>query len=247
MMALTHALAVALPLAVCTVWMFCRGDFRPSFRDIRISHARKVLGLGGRFFFVQIAYMLIMNTNEYGITVISGPEFVVEYQIYSRIFLLGSTLFSLAVTPVWSEVTGAMAEKNYRWVHGLYQKLCRFGAVAAICEFAILPILPRLLALWLGQARFPVYWPGAFWAAAMGATVIWNSVVSSIANGLGRLGTQMVCFSLGAAGKFALALLLGRQSWVGVTAATVLVLLPYCLIQHGMLKRFFRKQEVCYE
>ena len=246
-MALTHALAVALPLAVCTVWIFCRGHFRFSFWDIRMSYARKVLGLGGRFFLVQIAYMLILNTNEYGITVISGPEYVVEYQIYSRIFLQGSTLFSLAMTPVWSEVTGAMAEKNYLWVRALYQKLCRFGVVAAVCEFAILPAVPWLLNVWLGQTHCSVYWTGAFWMAAMGAAVIWNSVVSSIANGLGLLGTQMVCFFLGAAGKFLLAPLLGRQSWVGVAAATVLVLLPYCLVQHIALKRFFQQQEVCNE
>ena len=66
-MAIVHLLAVIIPQLVATLAVFVFSKYRaiaPSLRACKKSHARQVLTLGGSFFFVQLVYMLIMNTNE---------------------------------------------------------------------------------------------------------------------------------------------------------------------------------------
>ncbi|MEG2457209.1 MAG: hypothetical protein RSB08_05265, partial [Clostridia bacterium] len=106
-MAFVYTLAVLLPLLVVTLYIFTSKlkNVRPSLKYFDCFYVKQVLSLGGIFFFVQIAYMVIMSTNEYLITILVGNESVVEYQIYAKLFTLGSTVFALALTPIWSMVT----------------------------------------------------------------------------------------------------------------------------------------------
>ena len=55
--------------------------------------------------------MLLTATNPFLISFFIDPQQVVEYQIYSKIFLIMGTLYMLALTPLWSAVTKAKYDK----------------------------------------------------------------------------------------------------------------------------------------
>jgi O-antigen/teichoic acid export membrane protein len=245
-MAIIHLLAVVIPQLVATVLVFGVSRYRsisPSIRACGMSHAKQVLSLGGSFFFVQLVFMLIMNTNEYLVTFLTGNELVVDYSIYHKLFTLGGTVVSLALTPVWSAVTKAFAEKNYTWVRALYKKLLLLGLAGTACEFLIIPVLQLGINIWLGEKAITVHYGYAAVFACMGSLMIFNGVLASIANGLGKLRKQAVCYTLGVVIKFPLAYLLVTLtgSWIGVLIANVAAMSIYCLVQpivlHGTLKR----------
>ena len=245
-MAVVHLLAVAIPQLTATVLVFGISRYRataPSVSACSKSHAKQVLSLGGSFFFVQLVFMLIMNTNEYLVTFLTGNELVVDYSIYHKLFTLGGTVVSLALTPVWSAVTKAFAEKNYTWVRALYKKLLLLGLAGTACEFLIIPVLQLGINIWLGEKAITVHYGYAAVFACMGSLMIFNGVLASIANGLGKLRTQAVCYTLGVVIKFPLAYLLVTLtgSWIGVLIANVAAMSIYCLVQpivlHGTLKR----------
>ncbi len=248
-MAMIRSAAACIPLAAATVWVFSDSRLRPRIKQLPLAVGRQLWSLGGGFFLVQMGYLVMMNTNEYLIHHHVGPDAVVEYQIIQKLFLLAGSLFSLVLTPVWSAVTQAMAQGNRQWIRRLYRRLCLLAAVGTAGMFGILPVLQPLLRLWLGDQGAAVSAKGAFWAAALGALLLWNGVLSSMANGLGRLKTQLCCFLAGALIKFPLVYLLAEQTgaWYGVAAANVLVLLPYCLAEPISLAKFFRKQEKIHE
>lgn len=245
-MAIVHLIAVIIPLIVATVVAFCGKELKnaiPSIKAFSKKHAKEVLSLGGTFLFVQLAYMLIINTNEFLITYLTSSEEVVNYQIYHKLFTLGGTVFSLALTPVWSAVTKAFTEKNFNWINSLYKKLLLISGVGFLLEFLLIPFLQIFINLWLGAEAIKVNFAYGLAFAALGGLIMFNSAFSSIANGVGELRTQAIFFGIGAVAKIPIAWVLVNitNSWIGVVWANVIALLIYCLVQPLWLKKYLDK------
>lgn len=245
-MAITHALAVIIPLLIATWWVFrVKIPYAfPKFEYISRKYTKNVLSLGGVFFFVQIAYMLIMSTNEFLITKMSGNTYNVEYQAYYKLFSLGSTVFALALTPMWSVITKAKAEKNYNWIKKVYKKFMTLGFLFCFGEFAIILLIQPIMRIWLGDTGIiNVDYSIGLVFAILGCFMIINSVLSSVANGIGELKTQAVCFGLGAILKVPLSLLLVTllDSWIGVVISNVICMGIYCCVQPLILHNYMEK------
>lgn len=247
-MAILHALAVIVPLVVTSVYLFCFSTvriIRPSISCFDLSYAKKVLSLGGVFFYAQLVYFFIMSTNEYLITLLTDNSYVVEYRIYNTIFTFGSTLFLLAMTPVWSVVTKALAERDFNWINRLYKKLMFFAGLGCLAEFLIIPFLQIFINIWLQSKAITVGLLPAIVFACMGSLMILNSVLSGIANGAGELRTQVIFFSIGAALKIPVAMILSRKiGWSGVVVANAVAMSFYCFVQPFWLKAFLKKKRM---
>lgn len=234
-LAIVHLLSVNLPLLFVTLSVFLtKLKFeRPSVKYYSHKHAKDILTLGGKFFWVQIMYMLITTTNEFLITWLSDPSYVVEYQIYYRLFTLVGTLFTLALTPVWSAVTKAISEDNLNWIIKLYSLLKKITLVAVLFEFLMILLLQFGIDIWLGSNAIDVEYIYGFAFAIYGSIFIWNSVLSSIANGLGELKTQTISYTLGVILKFPLAYVLVNyfDSWIGVVIANIIAMSIYSVVQ----------------
>lgn len=235
-MAIVHAVAVALPLLIVSIIIF-GGKLRyaiPSLKFVTKEHTKQVLSLGGIFFLIQIAYMAIMSTNEFLITKTSGNSYVVEYQAYYKLFSLGSTVFALALTPIWSAITKAKAENNYFWIKVTYKRFMILAAIFSIGEFLIVPLMKPLINVWLGVDTLPnsSVFTGILFAV-LACLMMINSVLSSITNGLGALKIQAICFLIGAIAKVPLAYLFVNimGSWNGVVVSNIVCVGLYCIIQ----------------
>ncbi|MCW2278082.1 lipopolysaccharide biosynthesis protein [Heliophilum fasciatum] len=241
-MAVVHTLAVNVPLVVVTVVVFSMRrlkSVRLRLSDFSLYHTVDVLRLGGKFFFVQIAYMVLINTNEYFISLFSDSSYVVDYQIYYKLFTIIGTIVSLTLTPIWSAITKAVVEKRIKWINKLYKKLLLFGAVGCIFEFILIPFLQFVINIWLKEDAIVLDYTYATVFAVFGSLIILNSIFSSIANGMGKLMPQLICFGLGAIIKVPLAYLLVSHigSWIGVIIATVITMAVYVIIQPIVLRQ----------
>lgn len=241
-----YILCANVPLVVATVVVFAGPlkDCCPAISAVKGDKARAVLSLGGLFFICQILYMGIANTNEFFITQYTSPTDVVEYQIYNKLFTLGSTLFVLALSPVWSAVSKAIAENDYLWLKKLNKTLLYLSGIAMIVEALIIPFSPILLRVWLGDEAVPVNYIYAAYFALFGSTMIFQSTVSTIANGMGRMKTQAICYGLGVIVK-SLIIHFGISitgSWIVVVIANVVILIPYCIIQYVKMNRLIERK-----
>ena len=247
-LAVVNVLAVNLPLFTATIIVFAKElkGCKPEIKFFEMQYARDVMKLGGIFFWVQIMYMVITATNEFLITWFTSPEMVVEYQIYNKLFTLIGTVFTLALTPIWSAVTKAHSERNFIWIKKLYKKLKVIAMLAIIFEFGMIPFLQLGINLWLGDNAIQVNYLYAIAFAMFGSIIIWNGVISSIANGCGELKTQSIFFTIGALIKIPIAwVLVGVfNSWIGVIVANIIAMSLYCLIQPMWLNKFLSKNEL---
>lgn len=244
-MAWVYALAVNVPLIIASVLVFCTKlkKSRPSFRYFDKDIAVSVMRLGGIFFWIQIMYMIITTTNEFLISWFVGPEMVVEYQIYNKLFSLIGSIFSLSLTPIWSAVTKEYSGKNYVWIKKLYRMLKYLAGIAVLCELIFIPFLQSIVNTWLRDKTIQINYIYAFIFAISGSIFIWNAVLSSIANGIGQLKPQFILFTFGAIAKIPIAFLINQfyNGWTAVIIANILVMIPYCILQPIWLNRFLNQ------
>lgn len=245
-LAIAYFISINLPLIILTVIIFTTTlrKSKPHVKYFRKKHAGKVLKLGSMFFVIQILYMLLTTTNEILISWLSGPEMVVEYQVYNRIFALLGTVYTLMLTPIWSMVTKAFSENNFLWIKKLYNIFLIFAVIIILVQFLLIPFAQILINLWLGDNSIEVNYFYAAMFAILASMITWIGANNSIANGFGELRTQMIFFTIGILLKFPLAWYLVNElnSWIGVVIASIISLLLYCIVQPIWLRYYLNKK-----
>lgn len=244
LMSKAYIILINAPLLAATVILFA-GKLRryiPSVKYIKRSRIRDVLGLGGIFFFCQILYMFIANTNEFFITQYTSPDNVVDYNIYYRLFSLAGTLVTLSLTPVWSAVTKAISENDFVWFKKTYSTLKKAGYLIVALELLIVPFLQPIINIWLRDEAIRVNYVYAFIFAAFGAVFVYQSVLSTVVCGIGKMKLQLCFYAVGLAVKFLIihfgTMLTG--SWIVVVFANAAILLPYCICQQLWLDKYVK-------
>ena len=241
-----NVVTVNLPLLIATFIIFSRvlKGCAPSFAAFRIKSAKAIMGLGGAFFLLQILQMLLMNTNEFIITNMISPAYVVEYQMYFKLFNVISTVFSLTIVPIWSAIAKAKAENNFVWIRSMHNKLMLMGVLGIACEFMLIPVLQFVMNIWLGKGVLDVNYTTAFLFAVMNGLFMWMTFESNVTNGLGELHIQKVFVGGGMILKFLVVLLFARalKDYRIVIIANILAILPYCIIQPLWMRRYLDKK-----
>jgi O-antigen/teichoic acid export membrane protein len=224
-----QAACPVLVLLIASVWQFTGPlrHLRPTWPLVRMQHLRGLLGLGIRFFVIQMAVIVIFYSDNLLITHLFGPAEVTPYTIAFRYFGVISTLFSILLTPFWSAFTEAHVRDDYGWMQRTYRRLWLFwgGAIALILIWIV--TAPTAYALWIGKR---VVVPGLL-SICMGiATAItcFNNIVVVVINGLGKIRIQLLTAIASAVVNVPLCVLLGQYAGMGsggVALATALSLL----------------------
>lgn len=240
MLSVSYIACVNLPLIVASISVFKR-DLKgcaPNIKYFNKSMSISVLTLGGIFFWNQIMYMIITVTNEFFITKFLEPQYVVEYSIYNKLFTLIGSLFMLALAPMWSAITKAINEKDAMWLSKTYKLLNYMVILAVAFEFLMIPFLQVIIKVWLGKNAITVNYLFAIVFAVYGSVFIYQSVLSTIVCGMGKMRLQAICYTCAVILKFII-IYVGVKiynSWIVVIIANLVILLPYCLLQPREIK-----------
>lgn len=230
-MAYANVFAAIVPYLAASFWVYGRllkGCF-PRYRYCNKLYISPLLKMGVSLLWLQLIFMVISSTNEFLISAFTEPKFVVEYQAYNKVFKTGSMVFSLALTPIWSAVTKAQANKDYYWIIKIY-KIFLIATLGCIgLEFLIIPFLQVFMDIWLGQGIIEITMSYAIVFLLSSSIFVLHNVNTSIGNGISYFKVQMILMTMAAIIFIPLAWLCVRitSSWIGVIVAQVLALLPY--------------------
>ncbi len=205
LLAIVHTVSMILPLLVASVWVFSLSRFkkiRPALTAFQKEHSGSLFSLGLNFFVAQVFFLVLMSTNETLITVLYGSEHVVQYNAYYRLFLFAGSWITLALTPLWSKITKDVAQKKYGKLHNTKKVLYLMAVGAVVCEILLIPLLQFIMDLWLRENSFAVSISTAIAFALFGSMHILNSILTTFANGLGAIKSQIVFYGIGAVLKF---------------------------------------------
>ena len=241
-----NALALNLPAVVYTAVVFGKSlrDCLPSVKWFRRDRLRGILGEGVTLLWLNVVFLAVSSANELLITFLSGAEYVVEYQVYHKIFNTAGLAVSLALTPVWSAVTRAGVRGDYAWIRKIYRLFLVGTGLCFLGELAILPFLGRIVKLWLGEGAMGVRTEYGFLFCLLSSLFVLHNVNTSVSNGLSWYRLQGIWMTLAAAVFFPLAWLLTRWigSWIGIILANVISVLPYEILAPVVNLRKLKKE-----
>lgn len=197
--------------------------YAPSLKFVDFSYARNIMGLGIKFFFLQIAGVIIYQTSNIIIAHSGGAVDVTIYNIAFKYFAVATMFFSIIMTPFWSAFTEAFYHKDYGWMKGTVKSLRRVVLLMIGFVACLVIISDEFYSLWVGD-MVPVRTSVTAVMAVFVVINIWNSLHSIILNGMGKITLQLVASSAATLIYVPLALFLGKRFGIeGVVAAGILI------------------------
>jgi O-antigen/teichoic acid export membrane protein len=181
------------------------------------------MSVGLKFFIIQIAALILFNTNNIIITQLFGPEEVTTFNVSFKLFSVITMIFSIIAGPLWSAFTDAYTRNEFDWIKNTLSKMKKVWGLLIIFTVLVLLASPWIYKLWVGTS---VSVPFAL-SAAMGSYVIvyiWQTIHVFFLNGIGKIKLQLYVVIFCGIINIPLAILLGRlMGLVGITLTSTLL------------------------
>mgnify|MGYP000382562236 CR=1 FL=1 len=244
-LAYVYLLASNLPLLVTSIIVFSTimKHARPSFAAIDRSKSMVILKLGGGFFALQLLSLAMFNMKEFLISCLSGPQYVVEFQVYNRIFNLIASIAWIGLIPIWSAVSEAYEKSDYSWIASAYRRLKQFMILIITSLILLIFIMQKLVNFWLGDKAININIMFSITFGTFCALYIWWGIIASFANGTGKIRTQLVMSFIGVVLNFTLSIIFVYllNSWIGIIYANIISMLPYCIKEPFNINKIIRE------
>lgn len=221
-----------LVLAISSIWFF-NGKYkkyRPSYKFVDLGKTKLLLNLGIKFFIVQLASILLYQTNVIIISHLFGPAEVTPYQVALRYFSIITLGFSIIVSPFWSAVTDAWTRKEISWIKNSMYKLRQTWFFFLIITVLMFIFSHWIYKIWVGE-KIVI---SQLLSALIGTWIIvntWNSIHSSFLNGIGKVRLQLYLGISVAVINIPFAIVLGKSIGIeGVLLCNLILAIVQSLI-----------------
>jgi O-antigen/teichoic acid export membrane protein len=226
-LALTLGVAPMVVLFLVSIYMF-NSDFKaitPSFSYVRKKHFKDLIGLGARFFIVNISVIIIFATDNMIITQLFGPSEVPAYAIAHKYFGLITVGFSFILVPMWSAYTEAYVKNDIDWVLSVIKKLKRIWVLLVIFALLLLAISQFFFKFWVPQIEVPLLLSGMMCLYVI--VLAWGNIFVNFINGVGKIQLQLIIGIIGTIINIPLSYFLAKT--LGLGSAGVIAASLICI------------------
>lgn len=168
-------------------------EYSPSIRTIDLSLTRNIIGLGSKFFIIQLSMLFVFQFANFILIRVMGPESVTTYNIVYRYFSMIYVVMGIVFLPFWSAFTDAYAKGEIEWMKRTYHKLSKIWMLVVPIFIVLFFIAPLVYKYWLAKNIQIDYWL----SFAMGLHMILLSranLYMFCLNGIGKVTMQMLVY-----------------------------------------------------
>ena len=217
---------------IATFWFYSGKlkPYKPSIKYFKLSYIRSLMGLGLKFFIIQISMIFILQSTNIIISHVLDPEQVTIYNIAYRYFTIPMTVALIVMAPFWSAFTDAYAKKDYAWMKKVFKQLLIFTSLILVLLFLFFVISDFAYEVWIkNEVLIPKYISFVMMLNIMAMTI--SSVFISIINGTGKLKIQFLSNIILSFLYIPLAVFLGlRFSLLGIVSANFIISIIYAIL-----------------
>jgi O-antigen/teichoic acid export membrane protein len=241
-MAIVYGASLIITNVLLTFWFYSKQMILFPKLSLDSAHVRPLLTLGGQFFIIQFAVLVIFTTDKILITQLFGPQYVTQYAVVFMLFGVFTMIYGMIAAPLWSAYTDAYHSGDVVWIRAaLFRQLWVFGAIClAVLVMALLA--RQVISLWMGQ-KLDISLLLVISMASFVIVSVWSNVFAILVNGLGKLKVQLAASILAMFANIPLTIFLVKYLEFGIDGvvwATTISLLPFALI--GPVQVFFLLQ-----
>ena len=226
---LTYGSIPVIILVIATFYFFSRDYkyYKPSIKYFDFKFGKDLMNLGGQFFIMQIAVVVMFSTDNMIITQIFSPAEVTPYNIAYKYFGIITMGFSIIVTPLWSATTEAYMKHEYDWIKKTVKDLRMIWLLCCIVIIIMLSISKYIFPIWIGtEVKIPF-----LLSLSMTLYVIlltYGSIYVSIINGIGKIRLQFYTAIASAVLNIPLSILLAKYLNLGTSG--VILATAICIL-----------------
>lgn len=196
----------------------------PSLRYVDLKSVSGILGLGMKFFVLQMITIVLFQANSIIIARVVNPEAVVEYNLAFKYVSLLTMIFTIVITPVWSATTDAYIRNDFTWIKKTISFSLKVCIISIIIGILMLFVSKFIYGIWLGKDAIDISYSTTGLILLYISFEMLYKVYGTIINGTGKVFAQMILTGIIAIIYIPLALLLGSLWGLsGVLIANVIV------------------------
>jgi O-antigen/teichoic acid export membrane protein len=166
-------------------------DLKPSFSLFKFKYIKDIMGLGMKFFAIQIAAIVLYTTDNIIITQLFSPADVTPYNIAFKYFSIITMGFSIIVTPFWSAITDAFAKNDILWIKKSMNNLIKISLLFSLIALLMLVFADFAYKLWVGEEILISNRLSIFMALFVITTLLTQPFTFFI-NGTGKVNIQLI-------------------------------------------------------
>jgi O-antigen/teichoic acid export membrane protein len=219
---ITLSVCPLLILIIASLYLFKNNysKISPSLRYVDFSYGRDLLGLGIKFFLIQLAGLILYSSSNFIITQFFGPSMVTPYHIAYRLFSVISMLFVIVMVPYWSAFTEAWETGDILWIKTSVGKLIQVWVLLSFGGLILLLISPYIFRIWVGE-EIHVPFSLSFLLYFYFVTYTFGGIFTMFINGVGKIKLQLILSLFLAIAFIPICYLLIRKVSLGVEALVI--------------------------
>ncbi len=167
-------------------------NIRPSIDCVRIRHMSSVMGLGSKFFFLQLEVLVIFQATNIIITQFFGLTEVSKFNIVYKYFGTVQIIFVIIMNIYWSEITKAIEGKNYIWVKSIIKKMRLKWYYSVVIVLSMLIFSDIFYKIWLADNYIDIPFELSLATCILVSIASFNSIYEYSLNGIGKLKVMMI-------------------------------------------------------
>ena len=224
--------------ALATTLLSRKTWLRPQITLLEWPTVRELLGSGSGFFLIQIAGVVVFNSDNLVVGHYLGAAQVTPYNVTWRLVGLTAVMQSLLFPALWPAYAEAYARGDRTWMQSAFRFTMR-GTLALNSAFALFLIVAGrpIIRWWIGPAAVPslaLLVAMAFWAVLSGCMTVESCLLAAV----NRTREQGVLSVIAAAVNLALSVVLvQRVGAVGVVSGTILSYLLVLVVPQTLMVR----------
>jgi len=201
-------------LFLSTIWFYGYSKeykiFAPALKYVKFSYTKDLMGLGIKFFLLQIAGIVLYQTSNIIIAQLFGPDEVTPYNIAFKYFSVITMILGIIITPFWSAYTEAWVKKDVIWIKNVFKKQQKLWFGLVLLTAIMIAVSNVVYRLWVGGE---IVVPLSL-SIIIGSYVLvnaWNMIYALFFNGVGKIKLQLYTSILDMILHIPLAIYLGKR------------------------------------
>lgn len=218
-------------------------NVRPSIQFFRLDKTKDLLDLGLKLFLIQVAVLVIFQTDALIISHTLGPENVTPYNIVYRYFSVLTVVSGIITTPLWSAFTDAKAKNDIAWMKSIIYVQLKVFVLQVIIALILILFARNIIAMWVGESI--QYSTLLIWSMGIfSIQAVWNNIFSFFLNGISRTRVQSITSLVAIIINIPVSIFLAIKVGIsGVIIATIISLLLFSVLGARETYKYFLENE----
>jgi len=230
-------------LAASSIW-FYKNEYKayaPAIRFVNFKYVRNLMSLGIKFFIIQIAAVILFQTDNIVITQLFGPEEVTIFNIAFKFFSIFIMSFTIIVTPLWSAFTEAYANDDFGWIKGTLLKMKIIWVFLMVFTITALFMSPTIFKWWVGpniNIPFSLSIAMTVYIIAYG----WQTIHVYFLNGIGKIRLQLYLVVVSGLINIPIAIFFGKRiGLAGITLSNTILFIILGILFSIQVKKIINR------